>query len=74
MMFDIKAVEPILQLTELKHQYIQQATAPLDGMWLFGFVPLANHFGVYDSNKLIGYYCINTDGYLLQFHIDLAYL
>ncbi len=57
-------------LKPLKEGYIQQATAPLDGMWLTGFVPMASHFGFYESDELVGYCCVNDDGYLLQFYCD----
>jgi hypothetical protein len=41
-MIQIIAVESIGQLSELKQQYIGQTTAPLDGMWLCGFVVSVN--------------------------------
>ena len=66
-MIQIIAVESIGQLSELKQQYIGQTTAPLDGMWLCGFVPMASHFGFYENEKLVGFCCINDEGYLLQF-------
>jgi len=48
---------------------LEQTTAPLDGMWLRGFVPIATHFGFYENEELVGYCCINDDNYLLQFHL-----
>lgn len=68
-MIQIKKVESIAQLSELKQQYINQTTAPLDGMWLTGFVPMARHFGFYANEELVGFCCINDDGYLLQFYL-----
>ena len=68
-MIQIKKVESIEQLNKLKQQYIEQATAPLDGMWLLGFVPMASHFGFYENEKLVGFFCINDEGYLLQFYL-----
>jgi len=62
-------IEAIEQLTELKQRYLDQTTAPLDGMWLCGFVPMASHFGFYDKKQLVGYYCVNDEGYLLQFYL-----
>lgn len=41
----IEAPETSPELQTLKEGYIQQCTAPLDGMWLTGFVPMAAHFG-----------------------------
>jgi GNAT superfamily N-acetyltransferase len=69
-MIQVREIESIEQLSELKQQYIDQTTAPLDGMWLCGFVPIANHFGFYKDEKLVGFCCINDDGYLLQFHLS----
>jgi hypothetical protein len=46
-----------------------QTTAPLDGMWLGGFVPMASHFGLYEGDELIGFCCVNDEGYLLQFFV-----
>lgn len=54
-------------LRELKNEYMKLTTSALDGMWLTGFVPQANHYGLFENDKLIGYFCINHDGYLLQF-------
>lgn len=68
-MIQIRKIESIEQLSELKQQYINQATAPLDGMWLCGFVPMAVHFGFYEDGALVGYCCVNDDGYLLQFYL-----
>jgi len=65
----IKKVDSIEHLSELKQQYIAQTTAPLDGMWLCGFVPMAKHFGFYENEKLVGFCCINDEGYLLQFYL-----
>ena len=70
MMLEIRTIESIDQLKDLKQQYVQEATAPLDGMWLLGFVPMATHYGFYEHDKLIGFYCLNSDGYLLQFYLD----
>ncbi len=68
-MLQIKKVESLEQFSELKQQYITQTTAPLDGMWLCGFVPMAAHFGFYENEKLVGFCCINGAGYLLQFFL-----
>ena len=69
-MFEIKATESLDVIKELKQQYFALSTAPLDGMWHFGFVPMANHFSFYEHDVLIGYCCINAEGYLLQFFLS----
>ncbi|MEH6452280.1 MAG: hypothetical protein V7782_04480 [Psychromonas sp.] len=36
-MLEIKKIESLQLLNDLKSQYFALATAPLDGMWHFGF-------------------------------------
>lgn len=69
-MLDIKFIEKLEELSPLKKQYFAQATAPLDGMWHFGFVPMASHFGFYEHGLLVGYCCFNNEGYMLQFYLS----
>jgi GNAT superfamily N-acetyltransferase len=64
---ELGSTEP---LRLLKGQLVAQATAPLDGMWLCGFVPLATHYGFYEEDELVGFCCVNDDGYLLQFFLS----
>ncbi len=72
-MTEIKKIDSLEKLKELKIMYIEETTAPLDGMWLCGFVPAAKHFGVYEEDKLKGYFCINEEGYLLQYILGANY-
>jgi RimJ/RimL family protein N-acetyltransferase len=69
-MINIKKIESLSELTVLKEAYFNCAIVPLDGMWHFGFVPMAKHFGFYVEQSLIGFCCVNEDGYLLEFHIE----
>lgn len=69
-MLEIRKIETNDTLSVLKAEYFNQTTAPLDGMWHFGFVPMAQHFGFYEGEQLIGFCCLNTDGYLLQFYVS----
>ncbi|MBM7035255.1 GNAT family N-acetyltransferase [Vibrio ulleungensis] len=69
-MLEIKPIESLKELAELKTQYFEESTAPLDGMWHFGFVPMSSHFGFYENDALVGYCCINGDGYMLQFYLS----
>lgn len=66
-MLEIKKISSLDELTNFKQYYFAQTTAPLDGMWHFGFVPMSDHFGFYEENKLVGYCCMNAEGYLMQF-------
>ncbi|MGQ4005712.1 GNAT family N-acetyltransferase [Francisellaceae bacterium CB300] len=69
MVLEIKKIESLSDLSELKKQYFESSTAALDGMWHFGFVPMSRHFGFYNSDKLVGYCCVNDDAYMLQFYL-----
>lgn len=68
-MLDIKKITTLNDLSELKTAYFSESTAPLDGMWHFGFVPMSDHFGFYENGKLVGYCALNSEGYLLQFYL-----
>ncbi|OKY26049.1 GNAT family N-acetyltransferase [Thalassotalea sp. PP2-459] len=69
-MLNIKKMSQITILNPLKGAYFKASTSPLDGMWHFGFVPMAEHFGFYENESLIGFCCLNDDKYLLQFYLS----
>ncbi len=69
----VTKIESTDGLTELKKQYMQRTTAPLDGMWLCGFVPLASHFGFLEDDELVGSFCVNDEGYMRQFFMHQKY-
>lgn len=68
-MLEIKPIENLSEIRQLKQAYFALSTAPLDGMWHFGFVPMSAHFGFYEQDVLVGYCCINGEGYMLQFYL-----
>ncbi|WP_373951810.1 GNAT family N-acetyltransferase [Vibrio pomeroyi] len=68
-MLDIKKISTLSDLSELKTAYFAESTAPLDGMWHFGFVPMSDHYGFYENDILVGYCVLNGEGYLLQFYL-----
>ena len=65
----IKKIELLSELAELKRDYFESSTSALDGMWHFGFVPMSEHYGFYEESVLKGFCCVNSDGYMLQFHL-----
>jgi len=69
-MIKIKTIKSLSELTELKKAYFDSSIVPLDGMWHFGFAPMAKHFGFYVNKNLVGFCCVNDDGYLLQFYLQ----
>jgi RimJ/RimL family protein N-acetyltransferase len=69
-MLNIKKVTNLNELNLLKETYFKGSTSPLDGMWHFGFAPIADHYGFYENESLAGFCCINSDKYLLQFYLS----
>lgn len=69
LMLSIKKIETQQDLSHLKAQYFASSISALDGMWHFGFVPMAEHFGFYEEEVLTGFCCINDEGYILQFYL-----
>lgn len=68
-MIVIRRIESLETLEELKKQYLEETIAPLDGIWLFGFISKASHFGMFINDEIVGFFCINDDGYMLQFYL-----
>jgi predicted acetyltransferase len=62
-------IDNLEDLQPLKNAYFAQATAPLDGMWHFGFVSMAKHFGLLQDGSLIGYCCVDHDEVVLEFYV-----
>ncbi|TPH14064.1 GNAT family N-acetyltransferase [Litorilituus lipolyticus] len=69
-MLIIKKVTQLSELNDLKEAYFKASTSPLDGMWHFGFVSMAEHYGFYENECLVGFCCINSERYLLQFYLS----
>lgn len=72
-MLDRIQLDSLEILEELKKSYLDQTVAPLDGMWLCGFVPQASHYGFYSKGNLVGYYCLNDEAFVLQFYLAPEY-
>jgi len=73
MTVEFRPVPSLDPLEPLRRRFVEQATAPLDGMWLCGLAPAAAHVGLVFNKVLAGYYCLNDDGFLLQFYVDEAH-
>ncbi|WP_299074493.1 GNAT family N-acetyltransferase [uncultured Paraglaciecola sp.] len=69
-MIKIATIDSLSELTNQKRAYFEKAIAPLDGMWHFGFVPMAKHFGFYVEQTIVGFCCVNDEGYILQFYLE----
>ncbi|WP_262693134.1 GNAT family N-acetyltransferase [Kordiimonas aquimaris] len=58
-------------LQSLKREYLQDITAPLDGMWET-FADMADHYTVHIDEKTAGYFVVNSEKKLMQFHLPAA--
>ena len=68
-MIEIRSVTELEQLSALKAEYLAGTSTALDGMWLCGFLPLTAHFEIRVDSSSLGYFCVNDDGFLLQFYM-----
>lgn len=57
----------IEEFKEQKRHYLENLSAPLDGMWESGFLPLADHYKISLNGTGVGYLVLNDEGYVLQF-------
>ena len=57
----------IEEFDEQKRRYLENLSAPLDGMWESGFLPLADHFKISLNGTEVGYLVLNEERYILQF-------
>lgn len=57
-------------LKPLKHAYLNRTSAPLDGMWET-FVEMADHYVVHLQENPIGYFAVNAERKLMQFHLPI---
>ncbi|WLQ12124.1 GNAT family N-acetyltransferase [Hahella aquimaris] len=72
-MLKITPIENNDSLTPLKIAYLKGCVAPLDGMWLNGFLPFSQHLGLFDGDTLAGYACVNSEGYVLQLFLPSSH-
>lgn len=69
-MLEIQKITDLSALATLKQQYFSRTSAPLDGMWQFGFIPIAEHFAFVEKQHIVGYCCVNEESYMLQFYLS----
>ena len=71
-MIAIAKVKSPDELAELKRDALSSTTSPLDGMWE-AFVSESQHWQVRIDERGAGYFCINREGQLLQFHLGAIF-
>ena len=70
-MIQIAAVASVEDLRELRKDYLASLTAPLDGMWET-FATMGRHMEVRSAGRRRGYFSLNDQGLILQFHLSSA--
>lgn len=57
----------------MRDDYLHTLTSPMDGMWENAIIPNAAFWEIQDCSQPVGYFCINSDNYLLRFHLLQSY-
>ncbi len=68
-MFRLDKLKTHEELDSLKMDYLKTVTAPLDGMWESGFIPMSQHWEIHKAEDRVGYFCVDEAGCMLQFHV-----
>jgi len=56
-------------MQQLRDDYLRTLVAPMDGMWEGTVISQATFWGIQDRERHAGYFCLNSDNYLLRFHL-----
>lgn len=62
------------QLRNMRAEYLRTLSAPMDGMWESAVVGSATHRELRYESQRAGYFCIDSNGNLVRFHILPPYL
>jgi RimJ/RimL family protein N-acetyltransferase len=61
------------EIQRVRSEYTRSLRAPLDGMWERSVIDGAQYWGMRDQDRCIGYYCQDSDGNMVRFHVATAY-
>ncbi len=59
-------------LSDLRQAYLASLAAPFDGMWE-AFANMSRHREIRSAGERAGYFCVNDEGQLLQFHVTAPF-
>lgn len=62
-------LDNVTAIQQLRNDYLHTLVAPMDGMWEGAIIPQATFWEIQDQGQRIGYFCIDSDNYLLRFHL-----
>ena len=55
-------------LGDLRRGYLASLATPLDGMWE-AFAAMSRQLEIHSAGERAGYFCLNDEGQILQFHV-----
>jgi len=56
-------------IQQLRDDYSRTLVAPMDGMWENAVIAQATFWDIQDRERHAGYFCLDSDNYLLRFHL-----
>src|SRR5258708_27972342 len=56
-------------IQQLRDDYLRTLVAPMDGMWESAIIAHATFWEIQDREQHAGYFCLDSDNYLLRFHL-----
>ncbi len=60
-------------IRQLRDDYLRTLVAPMDGMWESAIIPHATFWEIQDQGQHVGHLCLDSDNYLLRFHLVKNY-
>jgi GNAT superfamily N-acetyltransferase len=56
-------------IQQLRDDYLRMLIAPMDGMWESAVIAQAAFWKIQDREQFVGYFCLDSNRYLLRFHL-----
>ena len=56
-------------IQQLRDDYLHTLIAPMDGMWENAVITHAAFWEIQDQGQQVGYFCLDSNNYLLRFHL-----
>jgi hypothetical protein len=60
-------------IQRINNDYTRTLVAPMDGMWENAIIPHTTFWEIQDQGQHAGYFCLDSDNYLLRFHLQENY-
>ncbi len=56
-------------IQQMRNNYLHTLVAPMDGMWENAIIAHATYWEIQERGQYVGYFCIDSNNYLLRFHL-----